>query len=309
MAKASPVQEFERAFGEAYRVPYVLAVNSGAAALLAALAALDVAREKVVLIPAYSWPQVASVPQALGYGVECVDVDGDGKLDIADLQVKLSDITKTRSAGAIIVCHLFGNPSAASAARQVADRYGIPVIEDCSQALFARDRGKLAGAWGSFGFCSTGGSKPLSTQEGGLLWTSNPRLYASAYALTQHNQRPAAEWLSYRTLFTSLSLRMHPAGARQGIRSLHDLEERLTLHSARCEAVRAELRGQPGVGLPEVSPSSKATWQHCPALLSDQARLRLKRRLSQVRPAHLLSSQTECCGATAFAAAAGFLKV
>lgn len=261
------IEKFEKQFGEIYHVPYVLAVNSGSAALMAAILALGISRKKTIIVPAYCWPQIASVPSTLGYTIRYVDIDSDGKISIPHLIKAMG-----ASVGAILVCHLFGNPVSVSAIQDIADDASIPLIEDCSQALFAADRGRFVGKWGTFGFCSTGRNKPLSTGEGGLLWTNSPRLFAQAYSLTQHNERKAPSWLQVRTLFSSISLRMHPCAAEKGVRQLKRLREKLCERSAQHERIRAILRDHNEFKLPRVALHSKAMWYHCPVLLERRQR-------------------------------------
>lgn len=298
------VQCFEREFASFYHVPYVLALNSGTSAYIAALLALQIPRDKSVLVPAFSWPQLVAAPKALGYTVDFVDVDIDGKLDIEQLEQKIGYNT-----GAVIVCHLFGNPSLASRCKQLARKYGVAVIEDCSQALLATDNGRYVGTWGDFGFCSTGQKKPLTTGEGGLLWTSNPALYARAYAFSQHNERLGSSWLKQNTLFNSLSMRLHPYGAKLGIKSLQGLGARLLNTSAFYEQIRCELYELPGAMIPQVSKNTKAVWCHCPVVLSDELKIALKRYIWDLSPAYLLCSDNTFRNAINLATNLEYLKI
>lgn len=304
MRSECAVQRFEAEFASFYNVPYVLAVNSGTSALIAAILALQVTRNKTVLVPAFSWPQLAAAPRALGYAVDFVDVDNDGRLDVEQLELKIGN-----DVGAVVVCHLFGNPSLASRCKQLAQEYGVPVVEDCSQALLARDNGRLVGTWGDFGFCSTGRNKLLSTDEGGLLWTSSPKLYARAYAFTQHNERSASNWLKQDTLFSSLSMRMHPYGARLGLKSLQGLEARLIDVSAFHEQVRCEMAGLPGVRIPQIAKGAKAVWSHCPVALVAHLKRNLKRHLWDRCAAYLLCDDSAFQSANSLAAELEYVKI
>jgi perosamine synthetase len=303
MIDSKAICEMELKFGRFYRAPYVLAVSSGTAALLAALLALRAPRTYTILVQAYSWPQLVSVPAALGYSIDYVDIDGDGRMSLAHLKKKLHD-----HVGALLICHLFGNPAPTSDIVKLLEPYGIPMIEDCSQSLCSSERGRDVGHFGLFGFCSTGRDKLLSTGEGGLLWTSRPELYSRAFALTQHPQRPQSESLRVKTLFSSLSLRMHPRAAEQGLKSLDGLKHRLLKRSAICEEIRAVLGSIPSIRIPRTGKRCKAFWQHCPVLIPKKLENDFKRFTSNQHPAHLISNDQDLPGAVSFHKRVKFIK-
>ena len=67
------------------------------------------------------------------------------------------------------------------ALRAVADRHGLPLIEDAAPAIGAELRGRRVGALGTAGAFSFQGAKLLVTGEGGMLVTNDPDVYARAY--------------------------------------------------------------------------------------------------------------------------------
>lgn len=298
------IEAYERGFAAAYGVRHVLATNSGSAAYLAALLSLRLPRSRRVLVPAYSWPQLVTVPEALGYRVSFADTDAHGRIDVDRLEARL-----TPAVGALVVCHLFGNPNDMVAAVLLARRYGVAIIEDCSQALYASVRGCSVGRWGDMAFCSTGMGKTLYTGEGGLLWTDHAGLYRRAFAVTQHGDRATDSRLEAQTVVNSLSLRIHPAGAAQGLAALADLRARVSQRTAQNEQARVLLARLPDVTLPEVCPGCKATWTHCPLLLRKQGESLLAPYLWSKRPAYLLTEAPHCKRARAFSQSVDFLHL
>src|SRR5690606_8349841 len=70
---------------------------------------------------------------------------------------------------AIIAVHLYGMPFAVDAVLEVANRYGIPLIEDSAEALGSTYKGRMCGTFGVFNVLSFNGNKIITTSGGGAL--------------------------------------------------------------------------------------------------------------------------------------------
>jgi dTDP-4-amino-4,6-dideoxygalactose transaminase len=300
---ASDVARLEAAFCDLYGVRHTLGLCSGTAGAMVALLALGVRPGDEVVLCAYTWPQLAAVADALGLRVRYADCDSSGRVSPHSVGRALRP--KTR---AVLVCHLFGNPADMPGIVRAASAHGVPVVEDCSQALFASVVGRRVGLWGSAGFASVGAGKILSAGEGGLLWTSSTSLYGRAIALTQHPVRVSGEDMQRSCLARSLSLRMHPAGAASALRDMRHLEERVAKHQAAGDLIRGTLKDLPGITLPEVLPGSSPVWQSMPVVVSDQTAAALGRVLSDTMPAYLVAQSRGLPGARAFDASVRYLR-
>jgi perosamine synthetase len=100
----------------------------------------------------------------------------------------------TRRTKAIIVTHIGGLPAEMDRIMPIARKHGLMVIEDCAHALFARYKGKSAGAWGDIGSFSFQASKQLSTGDGGMAVTNSEKL---ARALALHAGAPTFMAVAY----------------------------------------------------------------------------------------------------------------
>lgn len=101
------------------------------------------------------------------------DVDpATGNLDPEDVESKITERTR-----AIIVVHLFGIPAPVERFREIADRNGLILIEDCAQAYLTRtDGGALAGTVGDLGCFSLQQSKHITAGDGGIVITGDAEL-------------------------------------------------------------------------------------------------------------------------------------
>ena len=110
------------------------------------------------------------------------DVDPEhGLLDPAAVEAAIGPRTE-----AILVTHIYGQPANMTALRAMADRHGLALIEDGSQAHGARHRGTRVGAFGDAAGFSCMGGKLLATTEAGYLLTSREDVYWKAIISCQH---------------------------------------------------------------------------------------------------------------------------
>lgn len=298
------IELLEQKFAEFYGVGYTTSFSSGTSAYLAALLALQLPPRAEVILAAYGWPQALAAPQILRLRVRMVDTDVDGRITPEAVAGAITPRT-----GAIIICHLFGNPADAAAISTVAAAHGVPLIEDCSQALMASLRGRRVGTWGQFGFASLGKGKLLSAGEGGLLWTDSRELHKRAFEVSQHCCRGHNEDTVRSLLTRSLSLRMHPAGAEMALEDLENLTVRARRVSGIHEVLRALLHECPKLRLVQTLPDARPVWQHFPVVASGQAAYRAIEPLAwQLQPAYLLSDSRRHRNATAFGRRVHFIR-
>lgn len=126
-----------------------------------------------VLVPAYHHGVEISALSAAGAVPRFVRVDERMRLDLEDLEAKLSART-----GAVYVIHYAGFPQAMDEVAAVARRAGVPVIEDCALSLLSADGARPLGSTGAVGiFCFY---KTLPVPNGGALVVNDPGLGGGA---------------------------------------------------------------------------------------------------------------------------------
>ena len=189
------VAAFEKALAERLRLPHAVAVSSGTAALHLSLLALDVRPGDLVLVTAYSYPATANVVELCGAQPVFVDIRPDTfnmdpqQLENALLQLKAASDT-ARRVKAVLPVHAFGLMADMPALLAVAERHGVPVVEDAACALGASLGGRPAGAWGCLGCFSFHPRKAVTTGEGGLVTTSRADLAGRVRSLRNHGLDP-----------------------------------------------------------------------------------------------------------------------
>ena len=161
LAQGPEVEAFEREVAEGVGVPAAAAVASGTAALELALRALAVGAGAEVVVPSYACDALHHAVTRCGAQPVLADADP------ATLTLSAEEVTRRLGprTRAIVVPHAFG------LAVDLApfERLGVPVIEDCAQALGARVGGRAAGSRGRLAVCSFYATKMMATGEGGMV--------------------------------------------------------------------------------------------------------------------------------------------
>ena len=174
-----PVTAFETAVGSHLGCRHVLATGSGRHALQLILDALGLGPGDELVIPGYTLGEL--LPLLHGRGLKLVPADVDPEtFNVTPESVAPCLGPRTR---AILVVHLFGAPCDMAGLRRLAERHGLPLIEDAAHAFGALlADGRAAGSAGRAGFFSLEPGKPLGTFGGGLLVTDDDDLAQAARA-------------------------------------------------------------------------------------------------------------------------------
>ncbi len=169
IAVGSKVDEFERKFGEYISNPYVVALNSGTAALHIALSLLNIGSGDEVISTAMTAEPTNTAIAMTGAKIVWADVDPyTGLISPNDVEGKITDRTK-----AIMVVHYAGMVCDMNRLNELSQKYGIPVIEDCAHALGSCYRGKRIGYNSLYSCFSFQAIKHMTTVDGGLISFSN----------------------------------------------------------------------------------------------------------------------------------------
>ena len=89
-----------------------------------------------------------------------------------------------RRLAAVLPVHVFGHPADGIALRQVADEWGLPLVEDAAEALGSWRGDTHCGLFGAVGTLSFNGNKLITTGGGGALLTNDPELARRARHLS-----------------------------------------------------------------------------------------------------------------------------
>ena len=162
-------EELEAFLGGGKRV---VALSAGTAAIHLGLVLLGVGPGDEVICQSFTF--CASANPAVYLGATPVFVDSEPRswnMDPELLEEAIRDriARRGRKPKAIIPVHLYGMPADIDAICRVAERYGIPVLEDAAEALGSEFEGRKCGTFGALGALSFNGNKMITTSGGGAL--------------------------------------------------------------------------------------------------------------------------------------------
>lgn len=163
---------------------YAISFDTWSNGILAILNSIAIRPGDEVILPAYTMTACASMILALGGVPIFVDIDMNSGCLLPD-EVNRAVTDKTV---AIMVVHLFGFAADMSKIMQIADNYGLWVIEDCAQAPFTLYKWKLCGTIGDVGGFSFTQNKHVMAGEGGCAITNNEAMNNSLRYSRNHGE-------------------------------------------------------------------------------------------------------------------------
>lgn len=151
---------------------HVVALSAGTAALHLALVALDVKPCDEVICQSFTFAASANPIAYLCAKPVFVESEKDSwNMSPEFLEIAIKDRIKEtgKTPKVIIPVHLYGMPARMDQIMEIADKYGIPVVEDAAEALGSEYKGQRCGTFGHYGALSFNGNKIITTSGGGAL--------------------------------------------------------------------------------------------------------------------------------------------
>lgn len=170
-------KDLEEYVGEEKRV---VALCSGTSAVHLGLIAAGVKPGDEVIVQSFTF--CASTHPITYCGATPVLVDSEKdtwNMDPELMELAIKDrIEKTgKKPAAIVPVYLYGMPAKIDEIMEIANRYGIPVVEDAAEGFGSRYKGQVCGTFGDYGVLSFNGNKMITTSGGGALICPNEEMW------------------------------------------------------------------------------------------------------------------------------------
>lgn len=239
---------FEEAFAGYCNVPYAVSCCNGTVALHLALLALGVGPGDEVIIPTLTYVATAN---AVAYcGARPVFVDSE--YHTWNMDPSLIEQCITARTKAIIAVHIYGHPVDMDPILDLAEKYGLFVVEDAAEALGAVYKGNKVGSLGHVATFSFYGNKIITTGEGGMVITNDELLIRKIRQLKGQGQDPDRR---YWFPIIGYNYRMTNIEAAIGLAQM----EKVDWHIERRREVAAQYRSLLA-GISEVQFSPNMPW-------------------------------------------------
>ena len=184
------LEEFVNSNDNANLNKRVVALSAGTAAVHLALIACGVKPGDEVIVQSFTFCASSHPITYLGATPVFVDSEPDTwNMDPELLEEAIKDrIAKTgKTPKAIVPVALYGMPYKMDRIMEIANKYGIPVVEDAAEGFGSKYKGQVLGTFGKYGVLSFNGNKMITTSGGGALITENEdewreiMMYATQY--------------------------------------------------------------------------------------------------------------------------------
>jgi dTDP-4-amino-4,6-dideoxygalactose transaminase len=242
------VDAFERELCTAVGAKHVAVLASGTSAIHLALILLGVKPGDYVIGTSFTFSATVNPVAYLGATPVLVDSEAETWNMNPELLEKAIQGERQKAKGksikAIIVAHLYGMPAKMNEIMVVADKYGIPVVEDAAEALGSKYMGKRVGCTGKFGILSFNGNKIITTSGGGALISDDESMIKRARFLATQARDPAPH---YQHSEIGYNYRMSNVIAGVGRGQLEVLDLRIRQHREMNAWYRELLKDVPGV--------------------------------------------------------------
>jgi perosamine synthetase len=149
-----------------------------------------------------------------------------------------------RRVKAILPVHLYGHPADLDPLLDLASRYAVALVEDSTESLGARYKGRRVGVSGLVGCLSFNGNKIITTGGGGMVVTNDDQVARRLRSLTTQSRSDAAEWIHDAIGF---NYRMTNVQAALGVAQLEQLDGFVEAKRATARAYTDALAGLAGI--------------------------------------------------------------
>lgn len=249
---------FQLELAKRLEVAHVAACSSGTAAIHTAISAVDPEPGEEIVTSAIT--DMGAITPILYQGAIPVFADVDpltGNLTAESVETVLSERTR-----AVVVTHLFGNPSGLLEMAALCKAREILLIEDAAQAILAKSQGCLVGTVGDLGCFSFQQGKHLTSGEAGAVVTNNDAL-ARRVRLFINKAWPYGE-AGPDHEFIALNARLSELQSAVLRAQLQRLDAMVAQRKAMAALLNERLVGVPGIGLPVVQPGDEhGYWRFC----------------------------------------------
>ncbi|WP_154855479.1 DegT/DnrJ/EryC1/StrS family aminotransferase [Cyclobacterium xiamenense] len=258
------VDRFEGKLRDYLSVSGALTTASGTAGLHLGLRLLGVSSNDLVLCQSFTF--VATVNPILYQWAHPVFIDSESdtwNMDPDQLERAIKaclagtlheysglDFFKNRPPQlpkAIVPVHLYGMPANMDRILDIADRYGIPVLEDAAEALGSGIRGRMCGTFGEMGVFSFNGNKIITTSAGGALVSADPSHIENGLFLSSQARDPE---IHYQHSMLGYNYRFSNVLAGIGVGQMEVLDEFIEKRRQNFDRYRDGLEGLPGIRFP-----------------------------------------------------------
>lgn len=258
------VDRFERELAAYVGTKHSVAASSGTAALHIALLVAGVEPDDEVLVSTLTFIAPANAVRYVGAWPVFIDAEADHwQMDAQKvlrfleeecewLNGELRNKTSGRRIKAILPVHILGHPVDIDPILEAARKYNLVVVEDATESLGAKYKGRMVGHLGDIACFSFNGNKIITTGGGGMIVTDNEAWASKAKYLTTQAKEDPIEYIHHEIGY---NYRLTNIQAAMGCAQMEQLDDYLAAKLRIAVAYDEQFHDLPGI-----TPMREAEW-------------------------------------------------
>lgn len=237
------VERFERAMAERLGRRHAIVVNSGTAALDAAVLSLGLEPGDEVILPSFTIICCASAIIRAGATPVLVDCDpATWNMKVEEVEARITPRTR-----AIMPVHIYGLPVDMDPLLELARKHHLRVVEDAAEAIGLKYRNRECGSFGDVSCMSFYANKHITTGEGGMILTDDDQIAERSRRYRNLCFIPPRRFVHEEM---GWNLRMCNLQAAMGLAQLEKLDRSIEIKRWLGQKYQGLLAGVKGIALP-----------------------------------------------------------
>jgi perosamine synthetase len=245
------VTQFEKNFAKFAGAKHAIAVNTGTAALHAAVVAVGVKSGDEVILPSFTFVATAEAVVMAGGKPVFMDIDPE-TYNISPSEIQKAITKKTK---AIVPVDLYGLSADMKPIQEIAAKHTLSIVEDAAQAHGLTYKGKPPGAFSSATCWSLYASKNMTTGEGGVITTNDDKVAETSKMVRTHGEKA-----KYASQMLGYNYRMSEIQAAIGVVQLEKLPAFVAKRRANAARLTEILKKTEKLRLPEEPKGGRHSW-------------------------------------------------
>lgn len=291
------VDRFEESVASFSGLNYGVAAVNGTAALHIALLVAGIQKDDEVLVSDLTFISPANAIRYVGGWPVFIDADQTTwQMDperVCDFLSRgcsykngeLYNKETDRRVRAILPVHILGHPVEMDPILEIAESYGIVVIEDATEGLGSRYKNRMVGSMGTMGCFSFNGNKLITTGGGGMIVTDDSRLAQKAKYLTTQAKDDPLEYLHHEIGY---NYRLVNLLAAMGVAQMEQVGDYIVKKREIAQRYQSGLKDIPGIKLMPEAPWANSTFWLYTILLDEKvSRYNSREILQKLREVHI----------------------
>lgn len=187
---------FKESIKKSLHLKNITLTSSATTALIHCLRALDLPKESEVMVQAYNVPEVIAAIIHCKLKPVFIDIEHES-FNIDPTQIQTAITNKTR---VILITHMYGTPCKIDKIKEIAQLYGLQIIEDCAQAFGAEYKNIKVGNFGDLAYFSFNQFKNINTCGGGAISARSEILHKKLISMNSRHQAASKQELTKKYL-------------------------------------------------------------------------------------------------------------